>query len=40
VTVSAKGVKPGEVDTMLKVHTDLPENGIVTVPVRGKVVSR
>ncbi|MCY2947969.1 MAG: DUF1573 domain-containing protein [Planctomycetota bacterium] len=40
VTVSAKGTKPGDVDTMLKVHTDLPENGVVTVPVRGKVVSR
>lgn len=40
VTLSAKGVKPGDLDMNLKVHTDLPENGIVTVPVKGKVLAR
>ncbi len=40
VTLLAKGVKAGDLDMQLKVHTDLPENGIVTVPVKGKVLAR
>lgn len=40
VTICAKGAKAGELATHLKVHTDLPVNGTVMVPVRGKVVAR
>lgn len=40
VTLSVKGTKAGELQTLLKVHTDLPENGIVTVPVKGKVLAK